>query len=155
MVAAFAGAGYYFGKMPRKPDGTRSRSDVDTGRSPTKSTSESPVAIAKGGMPWESGGEGKYKYHPGGDPKAEPREAPSALNVVVVPAMTLPKVCTVSIIHEAAPVAHNLAGGPRKVQQMGEGRLPLNLDSRRHEGNFDIRGVGDVYSVDRLGTIEH
>ena len=35
----------------------------------------------------------KYKYHPGGDPKKAPKEAPSALNTVIVPNVTLPKVC--------------------------------------------------------------
>ncbi|KAM0439548.1 hypothetical protein ACHAPT_000639 [Fusarium lateritium] len=72
MVAALGGAGYYFG------------------RSPTGATSESPVNIAKDGHPWESGSSGKYKYHPGGDPSQEPKDAPSALNVVVVPNVTLP-----------------------------------------------------------------
>ncbi|OAA60544.1 hypothetical protein SPI_05668 [Niveomyces insectorum RCEF 264] len=72
MVAVFAGAGYYFG------------------RSPTVSTSEEPVA--KAGMPWETGStEGKYQYYPGGDAGASPREAPSAVNVVVVPDVNLPK----------------------------------------------------------------
>ncbi|KAJ3496642.1 hypothetical protein NLG97_g2499 [Lecanicillium saksenae] len=71
MVAALGGAGYYFG------------------RNPTTSTSESSVHITKGGAPWESGAEGKYKYHPGGDPNAEPRDAPSAVNTVVVPNVTL------------------------------------------------------------------
>ncbi|GAO16052.1 hypothetical protein UVI_02053970 [Ustilaginoidea virens] len=71
MVASLGGAGFYFG------------------RSPTKSTSESPVAIS--GMPWEADALGKYKYHPGGDPKADPKDAPSALNVVVVPNVTLPR----------------------------------------------------------------
>ncbi|KAM4065345.1 hypothetical protein HRG_004332 [Hirsutella rhossiliensis] len=75
MVAALGGAGYYLGQ------------------SPTGSTSESPVHIAKGGMPWEgdADAQGKYKYHPGGDPSKEPRDAPSALNVVVVPDVTLPR----------------------------------------------------------------
>ena len=36
-------------------------------------------------MPWESDHDGKYKYHPGGDLNAEPKDAPSALNVVVFP----------------------------------------------------------------------
>ena len=62
-----------------------------TGRSPTKSTSENPVNIAKGGMPWEGNASGKYQYHPGGDPNAAPKDAPSALNAVVVPNVTLPK----------------------------------------------------------------
>ncbi|KAF9776122.1 hypothetical protein IL306_005734 [Fusarium sp. DS 682] len=70
MVAALGGAGYYLG------------------RSPTGATSESPVNIAA--HPWESGSSGKYQYHPGGDPSAAPRDAPSALNVVVVPNVTLP-----------------------------------------------------------------
>lgn len=44
-------------------------------------------------MPWETGsGEGKYSYYPGGDRNAEPKEAPSAVNVVVVPDVNLPKV---------------------------------------------------------------
>lgn len=59
-----------------------------TGRSPTKSTSETPVTISS--RPWEGEGEGKYKYHPGGDLSKEPKDAPSALNVVVVPNVTLP-----------------------------------------------------------------
>ena len=42
-------------------------------------------------MPWEGDASaGKYKYHPGGDPNQAPRDAPSALNVVVVPNVTLP-----------------------------------------------------------------
>ncbi|WYZ39373.1 hypothetical protein EsH8_III_001287 [Colletotrichum jinshuiense] len=71
MVAALGGAGLYFG------------------RSPTSSTSESPVL--KAGMPWETEGEGKYKYHPGGNPRAEPKDAPSAVNTVIIPDVTLPK----------------------------------------------------------------
>lgn len=49
------------------------------------------MSIAKGGMPWEGNAQGKYQYHPGGDPNAPPRDAPSALNSVVVPNVTLPK----------------------------------------------------------------
>ncbi|KAK2067433.1 hypothetical protein P8C59_001173 [Phyllachora maydis] len=74
MITALAGAGFYFG------------------RSPTKSTSEQKVPIAKGGMPWENGsGEGKYQYHPGGDTSRAPKDAPSAVNVVIIPDVTLPK----------------------------------------------------------------
>ncbi|TLS22836.1 uncharacterized protein PpBr36_05659 [Pyricularia pennisetigena] len=73
MVAAFAGAGFYFG------------------RTPTSATSETKVPMAKDAMPWESETAGKYKYHPGGDPNAAPKDAPSAVNVVVVPDVTLPK----------------------------------------------------------------
>ncbi|KAI1501663.1 hypothetical protein F5X99DRAFT_408889 [Biscogniauxia marginata] len=74
MVLALGGAGLYFG------------------RSPTHSTSESPVGLAKSGMPWETGStEGKYRYHPGGDTSAAPKDAPTAINVVVVPDVNLPK----------------------------------------------------------------
>ncbi|KAI2604934.1 uncharacterized protein GGS25DRAFT_404686 [Hypoxylon fragiforme] len=74
MVLALGGAGLYFG------------------RSPTGSTSEENVGMANSGMPWETGaGDGKYQYHPGGDPHAEPKDAPSAVNVVIVPNVNLPK----------------------------------------------------------------
>ncbi|KAM0476771.1 hypothetical protein ACHAPX_006196 [Trichoderma viride] len=71
MTLALGGAGFYFG------------------RSPTGSTSEAPVNVDK--MAWESGSGGKYSYHPGGDPNATPRDAPSALNVVIIPNVTAPK----------------------------------------------------------------
>lgn len=46
--------------------------------------------VTKGSAPWEEGGDhAKYKYHPGGDASAEPRDAPSAVNTVVVPNVTL------------------------------------------------------------------
>jgi hypothetical protein len=49
--------------------------------------------MAKSGMPWETGAtEGKYRYHPGGDGSAAPKDAPSAINVTVVPDVNLPKV---------------------------------------------------------------
>lgn len=63
------------------------------GRSPTSATSESTVGLAKSGMPWENNAsEGKYRYHPGGDGSLEPKDAPSAINVVVIPNVDLPKV---------------------------------------------------------------
>ena len=49
--------------------------------------------MADKSMPWESGAaDGKYRYHPGGNPSSEPRDAPSAVNVVIVPDVNLPKV---------------------------------------------------------------
>ncbi|KAK7455407.1 hypothetical protein Landi51_02611 [Colletotrichum acutatum] len=80
MVAALGGAGLYFAIDFFSPR---------VGRSPTSSTSESPVL--KAGMPWETDSEGKYKYHPGGNPANEPRDAPSAVNTVIIPDVTLPK----------------------------------------------------------------
>ena len=47
-------------------------------------------------MPWQTEGEGKedfkYQYHPGGDKSKTPKDAPSALNTVIVPNVNLPKV---------------------------------------------------------------
>jgi hypothetical protein len=46
-------------------------------------------------MPWQTDkqqGDFKYQYHPGGDTSKAPKEAPSALNVVIVPNVNLPKV---------------------------------------------------------------
>jgi hypothetical protein len=58
-------------------------------------TSESNVRIGDSAMPWERDDEGKvfkYQYHPGGDRNQPLRNAPSALNTVIVPNVTLPKV---------------------------------------------------------------
>ncbi|KAH7317660.1 hypothetical protein BKA65DRAFT_514917 [Rhexocercosporidium sp. MPI-PUGE-AT-0058] len=81
MSGAFGLAGFYFG------------------RKPTSATSESKVSIAAGSMPWQgeategdkARGDYKYKYHPGGDPKNPPKDAPSALHSVIVPNVNLPK----------------------------------------------------------------
>ncbi|KAI9796695.1 MAG: hypothetical protein M1833_006035 [Piccolia ochrophora] len=80
MSGAFALAGWYFGGKQ------------------TSISSEANVGIAHSSMPWQTesdGGDGKenfkYKYHPGGDPKKQPKDAPSALHSVVVPNVNLPK----------------------------------------------------------------
>ena len=69
-----------------------------TGRKPTSAVSERNVAIADGTMPWEvDDAEAekesfKYRYHPGGDKSKPLKNAPSALNVVIIPDVNLPKV---------------------------------------------------------------
>ncbi|KAF2482173.1 hypothetical protein BDY17DRAFT_300442 [Neohortaea acidophila] len=59
-------------------------------RNPTSSSSEQKVSMAEGSEPWNTGASGKYQYHPGGD-KSRRRDAPSALNEVVIPNVNLPK----------------------------------------------------------------
>ncbi|CAE7205491.1 hypothetical protein CFE70_008641 [Pyrenophora teres f. teres 0-1] len=59
-------------------------------RSPTSASSERTVAKAADSEPWKQGGTGPYQYHPGGDTSIK-KDAPSALNVVVIPNVTLPK----------------------------------------------------------------
>ena len=101
MVLALGGAGLYFGSSSHSPSlppfpppagRTSPLTSLQKGRSPTGASSESPVGVASSGMPWEAGVvDGKYRYHPGGDPTQSPKDAPSAVNVVVVPNVNLPK----------------------------------------------------------------
>ncbi|EGD86174.2 hypothetical protein H112_07104 [Trichophyton rubrum D6] len=71
------------------------------GSSPTSVSSESNVRVGESGaMPWEtdekdseSKGNFKYRYHPHGDKTKPLKEAPSALNEVIIPNVTLPAVC--------------------------------------------------------------
>lgn len=83
MSGAFGLAGFYFG------------------RKPTSATSEAEISVANSSMPWEVDGSHdhddhskhfKYQYHPKGDRSATPKNAPSALNTVIVPNVTLPRV---------------------------------------------------------------
>ncbi len=84
MSGIFGVAGYFFGRK-------------GTNLEPEKNVL---VAGGKegertGGMPWESdatnsGADFKYKYHPGGDPRNAPKEAPSALHTVIKKGVTLP-----------------------------------------------------------------
>ncbi|KAI1910756.1 hypothetical protein LOZ53_001657 [Ophidiomyces ophidiicola] len=80
MAGAFGLAGWYFGS------------------SPTTVTSESNIRIGESGaMPWEidesdseKHGNFKYQYHPHGDKNKPLKSAPSALNEVIIPNVTLP-----------------------------------------------------------------
>ena len=82
MTGAFGLAGFYFG------------------RKPTSATSEAEISVANSSMPWQVDHDShddhskhfKYQYHPQGDRNQAPRNAPSALNTVIVPNVTLPKV---------------------------------------------------------------
>ncbi|KAF2741357.1 hypothetical protein EJ04DRAFT_423040 [Polyplosphaeria fusca] len=60
-------------------------------RSPTSASSERAVSKAEGSEPWKDGGDSPYQYHPGGDKNAPKKDAPSALNVVIIPNVTLPR----------------------------------------------------------------
>ncbi|GAB7353589.1 hypothetical protein MBLNU459_g4012t2 [Dothideomycetes sp. NU459] len=60
-------------------------------RNPTSSSSENAVAKAPDSEPWKTGGSAKYQYHPGGDTSKAKRDAPSALNEVIIPNVSLPR----------------------------------------------------------------
>lgn len=51
--------------------------------------------MAPDSAPWQSDTKGKYQYHPGGDPNAAPKDAPSALHSVIIPSVNLPKVSSI------------------------------------------------------------
>lgn len=73
-AAVFAWAGYRFVQAPTGSD-------------------YSGVAEIKGSEPWNEGGSsGKYKYYVNGDPRKGVKDHPSALNTVIIPNVTLPKV---------------------------------------------------------------
>lgn len=69
-------------------------------RKPTSSSSEASTSMAEGTMPWQVGSSKsdesqehfKYQYHPGGDKKKGLKNAPGALNTVIIPNVTLTKV---------------------------------------------------------------
>ncbi|KAL7268567.1 hypothetical protein RUND412_008809 [Rhizina undulata] len=79
MSGAFGLAGYYFGTKP------------------TSATSEDTrVNVAHKSQPWNDPNASasdtyKYKYHPDGDSRNAPKEAPSALHTTIVPNVSLPK----------------------------------------------------------------
>ena len=75
-------------------------------------------------MPWEASTKGKYQYHPGGDPSAAPKDAPSAVNVVVIPEVNLPKVRSKDPRKmRAEECSYTTTGASREVEQVGQGRL--------------------------------
>jgi hypothetical protein len=112
MSGAFGLAGYYFG------------------RKPTSATSEADISVAHSSMPWQTDDHDheddskqfKYRYHPKGDKSQTPKNAPSALNTVIIPNVTLPKVSC----YKQSRKSTETDAGPgytRHVQQMGQGWL--------------------------------
>ena len=59
---------------------------------PTSSSSENKIGKADGTEPWKTGRDAAYQYHPHGDPSKPRKDAPSALNEVIIPNVNLPKV---------------------------------------------------------------
>ncbi|KAH9829765.1 hypothetical protein Tdes44962_MAKER02242 [Teratosphaeria destructans] len=73
MTGAFSLAGWHFS------------------RNPTSSSSENKIAQAPDSEPWKTGSNAKYQYHPHGDASRGRKDAPSALNEVIIPNVNLPK----------------------------------------------------------------
>jgi hypothetical protein len=59
---------------------------------PTSSSSENKIGKADNTEPWKTGRDAAYQYHPHGDTNKPRKDAPSALNEVIIPNVNLPKV---------------------------------------------------------------
>jgi len=59
---------------------------------PTSPSSEQKIAKVPNSEPWKTQSEAMYQYYPGGNPNAPKKDAPSALNEVIIPNVNLPKV---------------------------------------------------------------
>lgn len=123
--------------------------------------------MAKNSMPWETGSSGKYQYHPGADANATPKDAPSAVNVVVVPNVNLPQVYTTlsemlvsprrhsrwqtrtdggsageqgsyQAATKDAMLTHSLTGTAREVQQVGQGWILESLNCKEGVENHAL-----------------
>lgn len=109
------------------------------GRTPTSATSEQVIDIK--GPGWHGDNpNSKYTYVDHGETK----EAPSSLNVVIIPNVNLPKVCQKAsttlqkyeLGRRVANCARCVTGAPREVQQVWQGRV------------LDVQSV--AVTVDRL-----
>lgn len=94
MSGAFGLAGWYFGMSSFHPPQGCLILIVKLllVRNPTTNSSEANIVKAHESEPWKTGRASVYQYHPGGDTSAPPKDAPSALNVVIVPNVNLPRV---------------------------------------------------------------
>lgn len=97
------------------------------GSKPTSVTSESNVRIGESAMPWQGesadGKVYKYQYHPHGDKNQPLRAAPSAMNTVIVPNVTLPEVCrSYSLVGQCA-IATAFADVPRGIEILNFSKL--------------------------------
>ncbi|KAK4543435.1 hypothetical protein LTR36_005578 [Oleoguttula mirabilis] len=60
-------------------------------RNPTSSSSDNKVGQVVDSEPWKTGDHARYQYHPHGDMSKGRKDAPSALNEVIIPNVNLPK----------------------------------------------------------------
>lgn len=157
MSGAFGLAGFYFG------------------RKPTSASSEAEVSVANSSMPWEVEHDDhedeskhfKYQYHPKGDRSQTPRNAPSALNTVIVPNVTLPKVCNYSsnhpptdlILHTRSYMTNSTNGARKDTEQRMPALVmiyihPQTKDRARKTEVLQIAEQSCTYLWDRQASID-
>jgi hypothetical protein len=113
MTGAFALAGWHFSQNP------------------TTNNGEGRVAQAPNSEPWHTGGNAAYQYHPGGDPSKGKKDAPSALNEVIIPNVNLPRVSENDSRRRSVQSNRSRklmlimcgVGTSREVQQVGQGGI--------------------------------
>jgi hypothetical protein len=107
---------------------------------PTGGASESHVEVIPDSEPWKDGqgtaSQGKYKYHPYNDVTRPVKESPSALNVVVIPDVTLPKVRKSRILRRSC--------FPHRIHKLS----PLRIADGKHDLRLDhILTFCRVYTI--------
>ena len=123
MTSAFALAGWHFSGNP------------------TSSSSENKIAKAPDSEPWKTGEHARYQYHPHGDTSKAKKDAPSALNEVIIPNVNLPKVSLDILSFCGTSDGWSgwgswgsgfanvcILGTAREVQQVGQGGLVSGID---------------------------
>lgn len=158
MTGAFGLAGFYFGTFHLSSCSQRTIPNClqisVPGRKPTSSSSEASVSMAEGSMPWQVGSSKgdnagqhfKYQYHPGGDRNKSPKDAPSALNTVIVPNVTLTKVSLKFWLWEAWRLALMMKRGlidwrqlrPNMIDLISGVKMDIKLQFYQHRSHHEV-----------------
>jgi hypothetical protein len=97
---------------------------------PTSSSSENKIGKAEGTEPWKTGGNAAYQYHPHGDTSKPRKDAPSALNEVIIPNVNLPKVSAIGGL-EKYQKSQNIASKKGEIRPWNnQDEVLTNIHSR-------------------------
>jgi hypothetical protein len=117
------------------------------------------VDIVPDSEPWKDGQDiasrGKYKYYPYNDVRQPAKESPTALNVVVVPDVTLPKVSKKRIFQRPCSAYYITRRLPRNCDGGSDSRLCQKLTSHRLYMIVIISGESRSSTLTRRTTQLH
>lgn len=114
---------------------------------PTKATDARSVPAVPNSEPWNGeGSTGKYKYYPQGNPMHPPKEAPSALNQVIIPNVNLPKVSICSFDTITGDNAEVLRNFMRNTIS-GESRSMIFETTNEDTGVGSLRAAWNIFVV--------
>ncbi len=120
-------------------------------RNPTSSSSENKVSMAPGSEPWNTGSDAKYQYHPGGDRSKGKKDAPSALNEVIIPGVNLPKVSLTSIFWEGRGEADERGEAGGKIESRAKEDCGRGSMGARQCEQMLISTAGTTREVQQVG----